>query len=361
MLLHTFIVAQKEHNQTLAAVLRGRLELSWTAARRIVLKRQVRVNNSTHTDPATRLRTGARIEVHGLSAIPSRQDVGKVPQVPADKMPKVKGKKAINTGEGKPKPPPEYTGPMPKLIYFDDSIVIADKPPGLTTVRHADDIAEFGEGKRKFLPTTLADLLPPLLGEFGRKSSLRAVHRIDRDTSGLVVFARTADAEAALTEQFRKHTIDRRYIALVRGTVTSQRIESVLVKDRGDGRRGSTLKDKAGQRAVTHVKVVETLGEYTLVECRLETGRTHQVRIHLGEKGAPLCGEKIYDRELNGPPLTDASGSPRIFLHAARLGLQHPEHGGTMQWESSLPDDLAKTLARLRLAVLATVEPEEAT
>jgi hypothetical protein len=107
----------------------------------------------------------------------------------------------------------------------------------------------------------------------------------------------------------REHTAERRYLAIVRGQAKDATIESWLVRDRGDGRRGSGT--VGGQHAVTHVRVVEDLGDFTLVECRLETGRTHQVRIHLGDRGTPLCGERVYDRLINGRPLPD---DPHLLL-----------------------------------------------
>jgi 23S rRNA pseudouridine1911/1915/1917 synthase len=134
----------------------------------------------------------------------------------------------------------------------------------------------------------------------------------------------------------------------VRGRAKNARIETWLVRDRGDGRRGSSATPGEGQRAVTHVRVVEALGEYTLLECRLETGRTHQVRIHLGEAGTPLCGERIYDRPLHGKPLPDGSGISRIALHAALLGFEHPSTGERMRWTSKLPKDIAVLVERLR-------------
>jgi 23S rRNA pseudouridine1911/1915/1917 synthase len=225
------------------------------------------------------------------------------------------------------------------IVFQDSQVVVVDKPSGLTTMRHPDEAAEFGKRAQRFLPPTLADLLP--------LPRLRAVHRIDKETSGLVVFARTKQAETSLGRQFREHTIERRYLALVRGRAVSQRIESWIVRDRGDGRRGSGPPGE-GQRAATHVKVLEELGAYTLVECRLETGRTHQVRIHLGEAGTPLCGERIYDRPLNGRPLPDGSGAKRIMLHAARLGFAHPATGKRMSWESAMPVDMAELLERLQ-------------
>ena len=100
---------------------------------------------------------------------------------------------------------------------------------------------------------------------------------------------------------------------------------------------------------MTHVRVMEELGDYTLVECRLETGRTHQVRIHLGEAGTPLCGERLYDRPIHGRPLLDGSGAPRVALHAAVLGFEHPTTGRRLCWASTLPADLARLVARLRI------------
>src|SRR5439155_9451487 len=115
---------------------------------------------------------------------------------------------------------------------------VVEKPAGRTTMRHAHEAAEFGERGKRLLPPTLADLLPPLLPGKG-KSRVIAVHRLDRDTSGLVVFARTAAAARHLGAQFRAHSTERTYLAIVRGRATNQRIESNLVPDRGDGRRGS--------------------------------------------------------------------------------------------------------------------------
>lgn len=251
-------------------------------------------------------------------------------------------------------------GPQPIIRYADKHLVVVDKPAGLTTMRHPEETAEFGPRGRRFLPSTLADLLPQLLAQRrppphsppkrgGMKGGrVRAVHRLDKDTSGLVVFARTVEAERHLGGQFRSHSIERVYRGIVRGRAKEGRIESWLVRDRGDGRRGSSSTPGQGQRAVTHVRVMEELGEYTLVECRLETGRTHQVRIHLGEADTPLCGERIYDRPTNGKPLPDGSGMKRIALHAAVLGFEHPATGEPMRWHSNLPKDISGVIERLR-------------
>lgn len=319
----TFVVGRRDADQTVAAFLRARLNLPWSKAKRLVESGQVRVAGQKVTDPAQRLKLGKRVEV--------------VTQAPA-----AKGQKPTRA---KLKAAPQYDGPRPVLVYSDDSIAVVDKPAGLTTMRHAEEAAEFGERGKRYLPVTLADLLPAMLGRPGKP--VRAVHRIDRDTSGLVVFARTRPAEEHLTEQFRAHTVDRRYLALVRGHPKAGVIESRIARDRGDGRRGSSTTGE-GQRAVTHVVVLEQFGDFALVECRLETGRTHQVRIHLGEAGWPLCGERVYDRPVGGAPLPDGSGAKRPMLHAARLGLTHPATGDRMTWDSPPPADFKALLSRLR-------------
>jgi 23S rRNA pseudouridine1911/1915/1917 synthase len=237
--------------------------------------------------------------------------------------------------------------PLIDIVYADAAIVVVHKPAGLTTMRHAYEEAEFGERGRRYLPKTLADYLPGLLGTPRRK--VYAVHRLDRDTSGLVVFARTPQAAQALAEQLRRHRIDRRYWAITRGVPTEGRLESWLVRDRGDGRRGSAPADVAGAKhAVTYVRVIERLGPFALVECRLETGRTHQVRIHLGEAGTPLCGERIYDRPLHGKPYPDDSGAARPMLHARTLGFVHPLTEEHLLWEAPPPADFLELLERLR-------------
>lgn len=163
-----------------------------------------------------------------------------------------------------------------------------------------------------------------------------------------MVFARTVPAERELGRQFREHTTYRRYIAVAEGAVTEQTIESRLIRDRGDGRRGSTDDATLGKRAITHVTPLETVGEYTVVQCRLETGRTHQIRIHLAESGHPLCGEKVYRQPLFKKALPDRSGAPRTALHAAELGFTHPITGEEMKFAMPLPNDLTKFIERLR-------------
>jgi 23S rRNA pseudouridine1911/1915/1917 synthase len=352
-------VSRREKDSTVASVLHGRLGLSWARVKKIIEGRHILIGGQVEANPARRCRAGLRIVVAAGVLDPkpgAKQETGK--PVSRDAKRSVKKGNAefgIRNSESKPKKktsreslPTTHASRLtphdPDLVYVDSSVVVVNKPIGLTTMRHEDEAEEFGKGKR-FLPKTLADLLPGLLGEPGRP--VIAVHRIDRDTSGLVVFARTAAAAKHLTDQFRKHTADRRYLALVRGTPKAGRIESELVRDRGDGRRGSGTGDDA-KRAVTHIKVIEPLGQFAAVECRLETGRTHQVRIHLGEAGTPLCGETVYDRPLNGKPYPDGSKAKRPMLHATRLGFVHPETKEQMSWDVPPPGDFAELWVTLR-------------
>jgi 23S rRNA pseudouridine1911/1915/1917 synthase len=178
---------------------------------------------------------------------------------------------------------------------------------------------------------------------------IRPVHRLDRETSGLMVFARTVEAERGLGQQFRKHAIHRRYLAIVQGRLEKPlTIDTRLVRDRGDGRRGSTTLPNVGKRAVTHVAPLEALDDYTLIECRLETGRTHQIRIHLAEAGHMLCGEKVYHQPLFQPGKPDTSGAPRVMLHAAELGFEHPVTGEQLHFQMDPPEDFRRFLAKLR-------------
>lgn len=307
-----FAVNRADHDATLAAVVRRQLQLSWAKAKAIIAARRVRLAGQTCADPARRVKSGQRIEI--AEAVQS-----------------------ASTSAPKRRPPRTSAAPQAIVVcYFDEHILIVDKPPGLTTMRHAEEAAEFGSRGKMYLPKTMADLLPPLVGD---GLPILPVHRIDKDTSGLVVFARNADAEKFVGDQFRAHAVERRYLAIVRGCPKQERVESWLVADRGDGRRGSGPVGQ-GQRAVTHIRIVQRFGDISLVECRLETGRTHQVRIHLGEIGCPLAGERIYDRPIHGRPIPDSTGAKRFALHAAVIALKHPVSGRPMRWESPMPDDM---------------------
>jgi 23S rRNA pseudouridine1911/1915/1917 synthase len=366
-----FVVDRRAAGQTLASVVKARFGLSWARAKRLVENGHVKVSGQVERDGTRRLKLGKRVEVAtGTIELPPGEKGaagGRTPpRAPAPRGPAKAPARSGSRGPAPPRRPAPALHPS-VIVYVDDAVAVVNKPAGLTTVRHADEAAEFGARAGKFLPKTLADLLPAALGAPDRP--VTAVHRLDRDTSGLVVFARTRAAADDLLKQFRKHTTERLYLALTRGVPPAARLESVLVRDRGDGRRGSNpdlgaegrrespgqgyreaggSPSQEGKRAATRVAVREVLGNFALVECRLETGRTHQVRIHLGEAGAPLCGETVYDRPPDGRPAPDGSGAERPMLHAARLGFTHPESGEAVSWEVEPPADFRAVLARLR-------------
>ena len=221
------------------------------------------------------------------------------------------------------------------IAYVDNHVVVVRKPAGVSTV-------PFDDSERGTLDELVRALLSRTAGE-RKQGTLGVVQRLDKETTGLLVFARTLAAKRSLAQQFREHTVHRRYLAIAHGDVKATTFESSLVADRGDGLRGSTRKKGEGPRAVTHVEPVTRLRGATLVSCRLETGRTHQIRIHLSEAGHLLVGERVYVRNFSGARIE----APRIMLHAAELGFVHPESGRDVRFEEPLPDDFARVLSDL--------------
>lgn len=312
-----FRVLPKQVNLSLGTALREWLPgQSWSQVRKLLAGRRVMVSGNLCLDAGRRLtlRDVVKVLAHPVAPPPSEQAV--------------------------------------RIRHLDEHVVVVEKPAGMTTTRHAEERS--WPARRRQLQPTLDELLPRIIAKRQRRSAkggpprVRPVHRIDRETSGLLVFARTVQAERTLGEQFRQHTTKRRYLAVVQGDVAAQTISSRLVRDRGDGRRGSTTNPHLGKSAVTHVRPLERIGAYTLVECQLETGRTHQIRIHLAESGHPLCGENVYNQPLHAEPQPDPSGAPRLALHAAQLGFQHPVTGEMLEFEMPLPADLTDFLHRLR-------------
>jgi 23S rRNA pseudouridine1911/1915/1917 synthase len=347
-----FTVLRADAVRTLASLLQKHFSLPWPKACAWIREGRVSVSGKPCANPQRLLRPGQRVQVRGL---PSNRRSTESKSKTEDRRKSVPPQAKKHSGKGLDSERPQRLRgkslPAAAILYVDKHILIVDKPAGLTTVRHADEAAEFGKRARRYLPPTLAEILPDLLAQKGRNSRLPrvlAVHRLDKETSGLMVFALTKEAETHLGRQMRAHNVGRKYVALVRGRAQSERIESHLVPDRGDGRRGSAAKSDEGKRAVTHVRLLEKLGEYSLVECTLETGRTHQIRIHLGERGTPLCGERIYDRPLHGQPVPDKSGAKRPLLHAGFLEIEHPASGKRMSWSAPLPEDMQAHLQRLR-------------
>ena len=218
------------------------------------------------------------------------------------------------------------------VLYADDHVLVLDKPAGLAV--HP------GAGRRQ---GTLAGQLLTLGAAGGPDPDRPGVmHRLDRDTSGLLVAARSEEAYAALSEAIRRREVERRYLALVRGHPRSRtgRIDAPVGRDRRDPTRRSLDTDEP-REAVTHFEVVESLPEHSLLEVRLETGRTHQIRVHLAAIDLPVSGDRQY-----GVP--GDLGLERQFLHAHRLRFRHPATGAEIDVTSPLPADLEQALRRAR-------------
>jgi 23S rRNA pseudouridine1911/1915/1917 synthase len=227
-----------------------------------------------------------------------------------------------------------------RVLHEDRHILIVDKPAGLLTQptqeRERDTLLERAG---RYL-SRKHGITNPYVG---------IVHRLDQDTSGTILLVTAARSLRPFQAMFRDHAIERVYLAAVEGTflTSSGRIDLPLVADRGDGRRGVARGATPGAaRAVTHFEVLESFGQAaSLLACRLETGRTHQIRIHLAEIGHPVLGDRVY-RPYEAPRLS--LPVRRQALHARRLGFVHPMTGETVEVEAPVPVDLDELLVRLR-------------
>lgn len=284
----------------LDALVRKQHNVTWNQARRWIETGKIWLNGERVTDPATPTNETSVIEL------------------------KVNAPKPVALGRARA----GQTLAKSDVVFVDTHVIVVNKPAGLNSV-------PFEEGEN-----ALVQLVCKYLDQ-----RVTVVHRLDRETSGLLVFARTQPAADSLAEQFRLHSVARRYVALVQGHIESQTIRSLLLDNRGDGLRGSRkagspVPKEMGKPAVTHVKALAHLEGMTLIECRLETGRTHQIRIHLSEAGHPLLGEKAYIRDYKGAK-AEAS---RLMLHAAELGFKHPVRETPMKWTLLPPRDFLDLL-----------------
>lgn len=225
------------------------------------------------------------------------------------------------------------------IVHDDAHVIVIDKPAGVSSVPYDD--RETG---------TAMDLIRAAWRRMGKQATqtpLHVVHRIDKATSGLLMFAKSKRGELGLAAQLRDHSCERTYVCVAHGAVRAQTIESWLVADRGDGIRGSTSHANQGKRAVTHVRILERLRDATICEIQLETGKTHQIRIHLSENGHPLVGEEVYDKDFR-----NAGGvilaAPRLMLHAATLGFIHPVTGEPLRFERPPPAAMRDWIAARR-------------
>lgn len=302
------LLAPPATGPTLAAAVRAQTGVAWSRARALCIDGRVTVNGQRCTDPASRISSQAAVVVNASA-----------PRVRSDPLDKS------------------------AILFFDRDVVVVDKPAGMLCVADASGNTD-----------TLANHARTLLRRLhrGTDAKLGVVHRLDRETSGLMVFARTAQAQRALAAQFRAHEIDRVYLALVHGAVAKTSVDTHLLRDRGDGLRGSLGRFRRAsegasgnaKRSVTHVSPIERFPRATLIECRLETGRQHQIRIHLAEIGHPILGERVYVRDYIGATID----SPRTMLHARILGFVHPRSGERMSFDRDPPDDFRATVETLR-------------
>jgi len=282
---------------------------SWSKAKELCAGGRVQVDGVPATDPARRMSAGERVEIR----IGSQADAA----------------------------------PGHLVVHLDADVVVVRKPAGILTV-------PFERDDRDTLLSHVRVAVRRMDAAKGkeRSATLRAVQRLDKETSGLVVFARSIPAQRDLQAQLGEHSVLRRYLALVHGAAEDAVYETLLVSNRGDGLRGSWGIFRAprgesppeAREAITRVKVEERLQGATKVACELETGRQHQIRIHLAEAGHPLVGETVYIRDYRGPLLP----APRPMLHAAVLGFVHPRTGKRVRFEEPPPEDFLAVLARLR-------------
>lgn len=305
-------------------VVRSLFETSWGEARRWIERGKVTVNGDRVTDGLRPVRESSRICLDLTAARP-------------------RGPRDLDHGS---------------VVYLDAQLVVINKPPGISTV----PFAELGE-------VALTHQVQRFLAKHGgsrsgkRRSAmptLIVVQRLDRGTSGLVVFARSYGVSRKLSEQFRAHRVERKYSVLAHGRARTCTIRSRLLENRGDGLRGSlershhrrSRRQRKAKLAVTHVVLERYFpgsaakgasGGASLVGCRLETGRTNQIRIHLSEAGHPVVGDTLYIRDYEG----DLIPAPRLMLHAGLLGFRHPATERRMRFEQPLPKDFVNMLEKL--------------
>lgn len=233
------------------------------------------------------------------------------------------------------------------IVYEDRALIVVDKPPGL--VVHP--------GAGHFTGTLVHGLLAhsPRLALQGAPLRPGIVHRLDQDTSGALVVAKTERAYLSLIEQFKAHTVTKQYLALVYGSFRTSRGSIHTPIGRHPKNRKKMAVVPSGRDAVSHWQVVEVPGGLTLVRVTIETGRTHQIRVHMNHAGHPVVGDALYGggrkraQSIASKPVRDILlGVERQLLHAHRLGIRHPESGEWMDFEAPLPEDFEHVLESLR-------------
>lgn len=222
------------------------------------------------------------------------------------------------------------------IVYEDDDMLVVDKPAGMVVHPAPGNYS-----------STLVNALMYHCGD--ALSSINGVirpgivHRIDKNTSGLLMVAKTDKAHGALSAQLAEHSITRRYKAIVYNNIKEDEgtVDRPIGRDPGNRLRNAVT-DINSKRAVTHYRVLERFGRFTLIEAQLETGRTHQIRVHMAYMNHPLLGDELYG------PAKNRQGAKRQMLHAGLLGFIHPSTGEYMEFESPIPEDFEAVLSGLR-------------
>jgi 23S rRNA pseudouridine1911/1915/1917 synthase len=229
------------------------------------------------------------------------------------------------------------------IVYEDDHLLVVDKPAGMVVHPAAGN----------FDGTVVNALLHHCAGRLsgiGGVARPGIVHRIDKDTSGLLVVAKTDVAHEGLAEQFARHSIDRRYLAVVSGLPNPAQgsVDAPLARSSANRKKMAITSVGRGKRAVTHYRLLEPLNQAALIECRLETGRTHQVRVHMASIGHSLLGDPAYGRsKIVHRQLLNQLDFKRQALHAAELGFEHPITKAPLSFKSAIPSDMQELLSAL--------------
>lgn len=229
------------------------------------------------------------------------------------------------------------------IVHEDADLIVIDKPAGLVVHPAAGNL----DGT---LVNALLHHCRGQLSGIGGVARPGIVHRIDKDTSGLLVVAKSDKAHEGLAHQFKAHSIDRVYAAIVYGMPqpAAGTVDTWIGRSDADRKKMAVCREGRGKHAVTHYRTVQPLRGAALVECRLETGRTHQVRVHMTHLGHPLIGDPVYGRERKGfKSILETLGFKRQALHAKRLGFIHPVTGQHLSFDSQIADDMQELLSEL--------------
>ncbi len=246
-------------------------------------------------------------------------------------------------------PPAEATDLVPEnikldIIFENQDVIMVNKPAGMVVHPAA------GHARGTLVHAALGHA--PEIEGVGGELRPGVVHRLDKDTSGLIILAKNERAQRDLQEQFQKREIDKSYIALVDGrpSTPNGRIEAPIGRDPRERKRMAVVRAAKGRAAVSEYRILEEFAQHTLLEVNPHTGRTHQIRVHLAFIGCPVVGDRVYGRRSPSLPLT------RQFLHAARLGLRLPSETKMRYFEAALPADLQQVLDSLHTRLVEEVD-----